>query len=212
MLKRQLIDSLGSLHPVSEAYESFLDQEHPFHYRPIRRGSLILLPGMNADQLHFVSKGMFILYRYNGKGDEVVLDFFWEHMFIMLPVDFYDGTENKLHYIRAIENSEILSISKADMDIIYRLFPEARIHSDRIRSETELRASDHLRLLLQSKDDRYAEFVKIYKGTAARLTEYLISSFLGICIKTLNRAKRKRKPRIRTFVCLFAGHLSCFFA
>lgn len=209
---RQLINSLGLLHPVSKGYESFIKLEEPFGYKPLKKGTLILLPGKNADELHFVGKGMFVLYRHNWKGEEMILDFFWENTFIMLPVDFYDGTANQQYYIRAIEKSELLSISKSKMDKIYALFPEARIHADRIRSQISLRTIDHLLLLFLQKEERYREFIKEYPKIAPRLTEYYISGFLATCTKTLNRCKRELWGRKQTFVWLFAGHLYCFFA
>jgi len=212
MLQRQLISSLNLLHPVSQAYESFIEQERPFYFRTIKKGTLILVPGKKGDELHFVCKGFFILYCYDDRGEEQVLDFFWENTFIMIPVQFYDGTSNEQYYIRAIEDAQLLSISNTKMDIIHDLFPESRIHIDRIRSRITLRTIHHLLLLLRQKEERYSEFVSFYKMIAARLTEYLTSSFLGVCIKTLNRAKQARKPKIRTFVLYFIGLLYYFFA
>lgn len=190
MLKRQLINSLGLLHPVSKDYRQFIETDNPFIYRTVKKGALLLLPGKDAHDLHFIGKGLFKLYRYDAQAEQLVTGFFAENSFMMLPNDFYDGSKNETNYLCALEDSELLTICRRDMELIYPRFPESRIHNDRIRSHISQGIGEHVLLLLGSKDDRYGRYASLQPHIVFRLPVHLLSSYLGICAKTLNRSKK----------------------
>lgn len=189
MLIRKLIDALSLLHPLSLRYQAIIQVENPYHYRIIKRDTPVLMPGKDADELSFICKGLFKLYRYNEGGEEMIFDFFYEGIFMMLPVDFYDGTRNELYYISALHDSELLTINRAKMTELYAMFPEVKIQTDRIRSRISLRNMQHLNLLFTPALDRYVLFLKLYPNVARWLTEIDICRFLGISKKTLYRSK-----------------------
>jgi CRP-like cAMP-binding protein len=147
MLKRQLINKLGALHPVSKGYQQFIETDNPFIYRTVKKGALILLPGKNAHDLHFIGRGLFKLYRYDARAEQLVTGFFCEDSFMMLPNDFYDGFKNETNYLCALEDSELLTICRKDMEPIYSRFPESRIHNDRIRSQISQGMVEHVILV-----------------------------------------------------------------
>jgi CRP-like cAMP-binding protein len=193
MLKRKLIDRLDSLRQLSRGYRSFLEEDHSYRYRLITRGLLLLSPGKKANELHFIGKGLFKLYYQRDSGEEQLLDFFTEGDFMMLPVDFYDNTDNFRYYIKALEPGEILSIYKRDMDLIYKRFPEARDHTDLIRSEISLSITAHVDLLLIRKEERFNECVKVKKEVCPRISKQLMSNFLGISKRSLERGRSDHK-------------------
>jgi CRP-like cAMP-binding protein len=190
MLKRQLINKLGALHPVSKGYQQFIETDNPFIYRTVKKGALILLPGKDAHDLHFIGRGLFKLYRYDARAEQLVTGFFCEDSFMMLPNDFYDGSKNETNYLCALEDSELLTICRRDMEPIYSRFPESRIHNDRIRSQISQGMVEHVILLLAPKDDRYGLYADLHPNIVFRLAGHLLSNHLGICSKTLNRGKR----------------------
>lgn len=81
----------------------------------LKKKELLLQAGTVCDTQNFIVKGCFRLFIINDKGAEQTLQFGIEDWWITDYMSF--STQKASHfYIQAIENSEIISISKNDLD------------------------------------------------------------------------------------------------
>ena len=95
-------------------------------------------------------------------------------------------------FIEAIEDSEILFISKRDKEFAYEHFPAIeklfRIMTQKTHVALQRRMIDNLS---KTADQRYLEFIEKYPLLAQRLTNLQIAAYLGISHEFLSKIRKK---------------------
>jgi CRP-like cAMP-binding protein len=96
------------------------------------------------------------------------------------------------HYIEALEDSEIFTLSFNDMQHLYDLNPRferfGRIIAENLFIAT---AKSKRNLMLQTAEDRYLDLLTNQPHIFERLPQHLIASFLGIQPQSLSRIRAK---------------------
>ncbi|ASK29091.1 hypothetical protein CEY12_02765 [Chryseobacterium sp. T16E-39] len=150
----------------------------------LKEGSYCLFEG-------FVLNGCFKVYYLNEKGWEQTLYFAVEGWWIT-DIDSLVNNVPSILNIEALEDSEVLMISKEDKEHLYKtiLWVEKLFRMMNQRSSIALQRRI-LSLTGKTADKRYLEFLEKYPGLEQRLTQQQVASYLGITHEFLSKIRKK---------------------
>ncbi|GEN73870.1 Crp/Fnr family transcriptional regulator [Chryseobacterium lathyri] len=162
-----------------------------FRIQKIKKKDFLLKEGDICEAEGFVLSGCFKVFRTDKNADEQILYFGVEDWWISDIDSFINQIPSQLN-IQAIENSEILLISKEDKERLYREIPEIerlmRLKFQMSIIALQRRIVDNLS---KPSDERYQDFLKEYPKTAHRLTNIQIAAYLGVTPEFISRSRRK---------------------
>jgi len=162
-----------------------------FSPKKLRRRQYILQQDDICKNLIFVEKGILRSYSVDTKGNEHILQFAPEGWWISDVYSFLTG-EAAVYNIEAIEDSELLLISKSSLDELYERVPKFERYF-RLLSQANMVAT-HRRLtasLSDSADEKYLRLLSAYPNIVARVPQHMIASYLGITPETLSRVRKR---------------------
>ena len=162
-----------------------------FKLKKIKKKKLLLQKGEICKFEGFVIKGLFHIYHLNKKGEKQVLYFAIENWWVTDIDSFTNQTPSDL-FIEALEDSEILLISKTDKEFAYENLPQVeklfRIMTQKTHVALQRRMIDNLS---KTADQRYLDFIAKYPNLQLRLTNLQIAAYLGISHEFLSKIRRK---------------------
>ena len=139
----------------------------------------------------FVVKGLFRVYHIDADGFDQVLYFATENWWIT-DIDSFTNVVPSQLYIQALEDSEVLLISKEDKEYAYMNLPEIeklfRVMTQKTHVALQRRMIDNLS---KTADQRYREFIEKYPQLVQRLTNQQIAAYLGVTNVFLSKIRRK---------------------
>jgi CRP-like cAMP-binding protein len=175
--------------PVSAALEAALAAALKREEWPARHQ--LLAPGQVARHLYFVERGLVRGYALHGS-QEVCAWFMSEGDFVISIVSFLTQ-QPSTEYVELLEPSVLYSVSYAQLQELYRAFPEfnyvGRVLTERYYVRSEQRAYQ-LRTL--PGKERYAQFVESFPGIAQRVSLKYLATYLGVAPETLSRLRAKK--------------------
>lgn len=135
--------------------------------------------------------GCFKVFHTDRNAAEQILYFAIENWWISDIDSFINRIPSKLT-IQALEDSEILLISKKDKEKLYRVMPEIE-RLMRLKFQSSIIALQRRIIdnLSKSSEERYIEFLKKYPQIAHRLTNIQIAAYLGVTPESLSRVRKK---------------------
>lgn len=156
----------------------------------LKKRQILILEGQVCKYLTFVSKGLLKAYNIDEKGHEHINQFTPEGWWTSDMNSFFSG-ENSFYSIDALENSEVLLITREEfenltlqvpvMDRYFRLlFQNSLITKERrlISSHTD------------SAEKKYKYLVENNPDLIKRVPQNLLASYLGLSAETLSRLKK----------------------
>lgn len=162
-----------------------------FRIQKIKKKDFLLKEGDICEAEGFVLSGCFKVFRTDKNADEQILYFGVEDWWISDIDSFINQIPSQLN-IQAIEDSEILLISKEDKERLYREIAEIerlmRLKFQMSIIALQRRIVDNLS---KPSDERYQDFLKEYPKTAHRLTNIQIAAYLGVTPEFISRIRRK---------------------
>ncbi|RQO40383.1 hypothetical protein DBR39_05395 [Chryseobacterium sp. KBW03] len=163
----------------------------PFEPRTFKKKERVLKEGDYCLFEGFVLSGCFKVYYLNETGFEQTLYFAVEGWWIT-DIDSLINHVPSILNIEALEDSEVLMISKKDKDILYETMPQIE-KLFRIMNQKSSVALQRRILSLTGKtaDKRYLEFLEKYPGLEQRLTQQQVASYLGITHEFLSKIRKK---------------------
>ncbi|MCF8454218.1 MAG: Crp/Fnr family transcriptional regulator [Pedobacter sp.] len=162
-----------------------------FSPKKLRKRQYILQHDDICKNLVFVEKGILRSYSVDSKGNEHILQFAPEGWWISDVYSFLTG-EAAVYNIEAIEDSELLLISRSSLDELYERVPKFERYF-RLLSQANMVAT-HRRLtasLSDSADEKYLRLLSSYPNIVARVPQHMIASYLGITPETLSRVRKR---------------------
>lgn len=161
-----------------------------FHFTEIKRNDYFLQEGQICKQVAFVKKGIF-RYFINDNGEEKTFSFSSENQFMSNYESFIPQTAS-FQCIQALENSEILTISHADLEQFYLKVDKAerfgRIAIEQIFIQL---LQDLKSFYTDNEQQRYEKFIALYPDIQQRIPQYHIASYVGVKPQSLSRIRKR---------------------
>ncbi|RZK75455.1 MAG: Crp/Fnr family transcriptional regulator [Pedobacter sp.] len=162
-----------------------------FEHKLIKKKSFLLEEGETCRFEGFVVKGLFRVYHIDKNGFENILYFAMENWWIT-DIDSFTNEKPSQLYIEALEDSEVLLISKKDKEFAYTNLPKIeklfRIMTQKTHVALQRRMIDNLS---KTADQRYLDFIEKYPQLLQRLTNLQIAAYLGISHEFLSKIRKK---------------------
>ncbi|WP_284651966.1 Crp/Fnr family transcriptional regulator [Flavobacterium terrisoli] len=163
--------------------------------KSVKKKDLLLKAGEVCTHQNFIQKGCFRLFIINEKGVEQTLQFGIEDWWITDYMSFSNQKPSHF-YIQAIENSEIISISKANLDALYAAIPQLERYF-RIVLQKSFAASQMriMFLFTMSAEERYHHFNNVVPEFIQRVPQYMIASYLDFSAELLSKIRGGKKQK-----------------
>jgi CRP-like cAMP-binding protein len=164
---------------------------HHFIPKKIRKRQYLLNAGDVCQYLAFVEKGLLRLFSIDDKAHEHVIQFAMEGWWATDMASFLSGDDAQYN-IEALEDSELLLLSKASLDELMEKFPKME-HYFRLLMQNNIVA--YQRRLTSSHSDtaeeKYRKLIKSYPDIINRSPQHDVASYLGITPETLSRIRKQ---------------------
>lgn len=162
-----------------------------FQDKSIKKKDFLLREGEICKFEGYVTKGLFRIYHIDDNGFEHVLYFAIENWWIT-DIDSFTNEKPSHLYIEALEDSEVLLISKKDKDLAYNNIPKIeklfRVMTQKTHIALQRRIIDNLS---KTAGQRYIDFIEKYPQFFQRLTNLQIAAYLGISHEFLSKIRKK---------------------
>lgn len=163
----------------------------PFFIRKrLRKKQYLLQEGDVCKYLSFVAKGLVRTYNVDEKGDEHMSVFGWEGWWIS-DFNSFLSVVPAMFYIDAIEDSEVLMISRSDYDTLTLQVPimdryfRILYQNSLVTKERRLMSS-----ITHSAEQKYIQLLNSNPEIINKIPQNMVASYLGIAPETLSRIKR----------------------
>ena len=184
-----LLKNISQYIPLSQ--EDFKEFVKPFEYKKFKKKEVVLKEGDHCLFEGFVLNGCFKIYYLNENGFAQTLYFAVEGWWIT-DIDSLINNVPSILNIEALEDSDVLMISKKDKELLYETMPQIE-KLFRIMNQKSSVALQRRILSLTGKtaDKRYLEFLAKYPGLEQKLTQQQVASYLGITHEFLSKIRKK---------------------
>lgn len=185
----QLYKNINRYIDLSEGeFETFKSR---FQYKSFKKKDVVLKERDYCLFEGFVLNGCFKVYYLNESGFEQTLYFAVEGWWIT-DIDSLINEVPSILNIEALQDSDVLMISKKDKEYLYETLPKVE-KLFRIMNQQSSVALQRRILSLTGKtaDKRYLEFLEKYPGLEQKLTQQQVASYLGITHEFLSKIRKK---------------------
>ena len=159
-------------------------------HRRIRKRQFLLHEGEVCRYSCFVVKGCLRAYRISNDGSEHILRFAVENWWINDNESYNTGKPAKSN-IDALEDTEVILISKENLDLLLLKIPNLQQLIDKLLARSYDASQQRIYLNISSTAvEKYDHFVKTYPSLPARLSLRTIAAYLGVSRETLSRVKK----------------------
>jgi CRP-like cAMP-binding protein len=159
--------------------------------KKLRKKQYLLPEGDICKSIAFVQKGALREYTVDEKGVEHIFQFALEGWFISDLYSFITA-EPATYHIDALEDSELLLITKSAQDEILRRVPKYETFSRMLLTGAYLAMQKRITSIISlSLEDRYLYLTKLYPDIVQRVPQHMIASYMGLTPETLSRIRKK---------------------
>ena len=135
------------------------------------------------------------LYFVNRNGQELITQFGIENWWIT-DYSSLETSQPSNYYIQAIEDTELVSISKKAYEELLLNVPKMERYFRVILQKTHtanMRRFEYIRD--QTDEERYQHFIGLYPGFVQRIPQYMLASYLGFTPQFLSKIRGRKEPR-----------------
>jgi len=174
---------------LSEAEFDMLISHFWLEYVP--KGFFYLKEGQVCIQIGYLYKGCIRSFTIDSKGGEHILHFAFEDWFIGDLESLYTGNPSAVN-IQALEDCELLCITKADMDKLEVLLPKFKQwHLDKQRRSHHASIKRLAEVKSLTPEERYINLLEKHPQTIQRVPLQYIASYLDIEPQSLSRLRKR---------------------
>jgi CRP-like cAMP-binding protein len=157
----------------------------------LANGELLLREGDVCKYESFVIKGCLKTYYLDENGLEHIIDFSIEEWWADDLYSLLTQTPSKSN-IKAIEDTDILQISKTDLELLYKKIPKFERFFRILFQNAYITQREQINLALSaSAEERYLLFLKKKPYAEKRFSQKDIASYLGVTPQFLSTLKKK---------------------
>ena len=159
--------------------------------KSLANGEFLLREGDVCKCETFVVKGCLKTYYLDEMGIEHIIDFSIEEWWADDLYSLLTQTPSKSN-IKAIEDTEVLQIGKADLELLYQKIPKFERFFRILFQNAYITQREQINLALSaSARERYLSFIKKKPYAEKRFSQKDIASYLGVTPQFLSALKKK---------------------
>lgn len=182
---RQFLDTLKLTDAEFELMLSYFKLEF------IPQKCFYLKAGNISKQKAYINKGCTRTYTVDEKGHEHILFFSFEDWWLA-DFESYYTQEPAKQYIQAMENCELLCISKTDLDKLEEEIPALKLFFQEKKQKMIFATINNLREVKSlSPEERYLNLLQKYPQIFQRIPQQYIAAFLDIEPPSLSRLRSR---------------------
>lgn len=156
------------------------------------KNSILLKPDTICEHIYFIEKGAARIF-YHKEHKDITDGFKGEKTLLASIVSFIQQKPDK-RGIELLEDSVLWKLSYKDLEDLTRTFPDLQYLYRMIMSSLLISTQNRIdKMLFQTAEERYLDFVKSYPRANELLTLGMVASFLGITQETLSRIRAKKQ-------------------
>lgn len=150
-----------------------------FQARLIKKEQLLLKEAEPCTHIYFVNKGCLYLF-YHQQNRKAVIHFALEHWWLTDYKSFCDE-QPAVYSIAAVEDTEVLSISRKDYETLLQSLPVMALYFNKIHERAYGAALFKQKTYATlSKEAFYRYFRTTYPAVIARIPNELFASYMGV--------------------------------
>lgn len=167
----------------------------------LRKHQFLLQEGEICNTKTFVVKGLLRAYLLKDDGTEHIMRFATENTWMIDHESYTFHTPSK-YYIEAIENTEIISWKKEDINHLFEVIPAFRVVSEELREQSMKESQQRILINISySAEEKYRAFIAANENVFSRVPLHMVASYLGVSRETLSRVRhseyeRQKKNRV----------------
>lgn len=185
----ELLLYLNSVHPLSPEL-----REHLLiilKLKSLRKKEYLLKAERICKNICFISKGL--LRCFYIKDDQEVCSWFMKESDVIISVESFFYQKESYESIQAIEDCELYCIEHAQLEHIYRTYPEFNFVSRVLLQKYYTLSEQRLySLRMQRSQERYNYLLQHHAELILRVPAKYLASYLGISEETLSRIRSKK--------------------
>lgn len=159
--------------------------------RKLRKNQYLLQEGDIWRFNAFITKGCLRTYSVNDKSNEHIINFAIENWWIGDRESLLNGTPSRFN-IDAIEDSEVLLISKDNFAILTKKIPQFQDLVNLIIERSFVASQNRINSTIShSAEEKYKNFMEKQGHIAVRVPQHMVASYLGITPETLSRIRKQ---------------------
>jgi len=159
--------------------------------KSLANGEFLLREGEICKNESFVTKGCLKTYYQDEAGLEHIIDFSIEEWWADDLYSLLTQTPSKSN-IKAIEDTEILQISKTDLELLYQKVPRFERFFRILFQNAYITQREQINQALSaSAEERYLLFIKKKPYAETRFSQKDIASYLGVTPQFFSSLKKK---------------------
>ena len=163
--------------------------------KKLKKKRILIEEGEICKYTVFVEKGLLRSFKANDKGNEYILQFALSGWW---TADLYSFLTNEPspYKIEALEDSELLLITKPSWDLLLKKVPaferyfRVLIQNNLINTQRRLMSS-----FTETAEEKYLKLLKEFPDILQRVPQHMIASYLGITRETLSRTRSQITTR-----------------
>lgn len=159
--------------------------------KKLRKKQYLLQEGDVCKFIAFVEKGALRQYSLDENGNERIIQFALEGW---TTSDLYSflTNENASYHIDALEDSELVLISKSAHEELLQKVPKYETYTRLQITGAYIAMQKRLTSIISSSlEERYSSFTTLYPNIVQRVPQHMIASYMGLQPETLSRIRRR---------------------
>lgn len=159
--------------------------------KSIKAGEFLIREGDVCKHESFITRGCLKAYHESDQGVEHILDFLIEEWWADDLYSFLTQTPSK-SFIKAIEDTEVLQISKDDLEALYQKVPKFERFFRLLFQRAYISQREQINQMLSvPAEERYIQFLKQKPYALKRFPQKDIASYLGVTPQFFSILKKK---------------------